>query len=71
MEIRILIDKSTIEQLDIVLKFLATSQFAKGGLPDAEIFSQLQKIYPESQSKDDFGSHIVRIVDKLVKDEYV
>ena len=55
---------SPVQKLDEVLKFLATSHFAKAGIILSDI---LKKLQPKIQD----GDELLRILDKLIDDNFV
>ena len=55
---------SPIQKLDHVLNFLATSHFAKTGIDLSDI---LEKVKPQIRD----GDELLRILDKLINDNYV
>jgi hypothetical protein len=62
---------SSIGKLDMVLKFLAVDPKALAYISDANIFSELKKVNDGLKNQNDFGSELIRILKKLIKDGYV
>jgi hypothetical protein len=62
---------TAIQKVDIVLKFLANNIEAKPSITDGTLFSLLTKKHPELENQEDFGSDLLRILNKLAKEGYV
>jgi hypothetical protein len=62
---------TAIQKVDIVLKFLANRVEAKPYITDGALFSALQKQHPILEKQNDFGSDLLRILNKLIKEGYV
>ena len=62
---------SPIQKLDYVLEFLARNEYAKGGITDGKLIDEISKVHPQFKQGNDYGSDMIRLLEKLVKDENV
>jgi hypothetical protein len=56
-----------IQKLDLVLDFLANNFKAKPWITDGVLYTELVALHPEL-GIDEFGSDLIRILEKLIKD---
>ena len=62
---------TAVQKVDLVLRFLGNRVEAKPHITDGDLFSALRKLYPVLERQNDFGSDLLRILNKLIKEGYV
>jgi hypothetical protein len=60
-----------IQLLDEVLTFICVKPIAKGNIEQGKLITELKKVIPLIDIEDDFASQILRVFDKLEKENYI